>query len=164
MNTARWYLPQNAMRYHCFNEGSPVSLCQLWDRTEISGSPVFESDVQSTPLCSRCHVIAHLAPDAMPVQSSVPFARIFESVSAYYHLNEDDLRAKDHFPERVKARQVIAFLARRHTSISFPAIGRMLGNRHHTTVLHGVKKITAHMKVKEELRKDVQCLEERICA
>ena len=41
----------------------------------------------------------------------------------------------------VRVRHVIMWLAKRFTLHSLPDIGRALGNRDHTTVLHGVRKI-----------------------
>ena len=43
--------------------------------------------------------------------------------------------------EVVLPRQIIAYLARELTPCSLPEIGRKLGDRDHTTVLHAVRKI-----------------------
>ncbi|MGU9981516.1 helix-turn-helix domain-containing protein [Phreatobacter sp. HK31-P] len=41
-----------------------------------------------------------------------------------------------------RARQEVCFLLRKHTRWSYPGIGRFLGGRDHTTVLHGVRTYT----------------------
>ncbi len=41
------------------------------------------------------------------------------------------------------ARQFVMYWAARLTSLSYPAIGRLMGNRDHTTVLHGRKAYVA---------------------
>lgn len=43
----------------------------------------------------------------------------------------------------VKARHLICWLLRRHTSLSFPNIGRLLGGRDHTSVLHACRRVDA---------------------
>jgi hypothetical protein len=42
----------------------------------------------------------------------------------------------------VRPRQLIMYLARHLTTFSLPQIGRQLGGRDHTTVLHGISAIT----------------------
>lgn len=41
----------------------------------------------------------------------------------------------------VEPRQIIAYLCREHTTKSFPEIGKFLGHRDHTTILHAYRKI-----------------------
>ncbi|MFB3094920.1 MAG: helix-turn-helix domain-containing protein, partial [Candidatus Acidiferrales bacterium] len=48
-------------------------------------------------------------------------------------------------------RQVAMFLARQLTGASLPEIGRAFGGKHHTTVLHSIRKITALRKEDREL-------------
>lgn len=40
-----------------------------------------------------------------------------------------------------RPRQVIMYLAKKHLGLSLPTIGRSLGNRDHTTIMHGCRKI-----------------------
>lgn len=49
----------------------------------------------------------------------------------------------------VRARYYIAWRARKETSASFPQIGRYLGRRDHTTVLHGVRQFQAALDRRE---------------
>lgn len=49
----------------------------------------------------------------------------------------------------VRARFYIAWRARKETSASFPQIGRYLGRRDHTTVLHGVRQFQAALDRRE---------------
>jgi chromosomal replication initiator protein len=70
-------------------------------------------------------------------------------------IEEIQRRVADHFnirvadlvgPKRVRSfarpRQVAMYLAKTMTSRSLPDIGRRFGGRDHTTVLHGVRRIT----------------------
>lgn len=45
----------------------------------------------------------------------------------------------------VTARQVAMYVAAKHTDASLPEIGRYIGNRDHTTVLHGVRRMDARV-------------------
>lgn len=51
----------------------------------------------------------------------------------------------------VRWRHLLMYLAHKFTGYSLPQIGRLLGNRDHTTILHGVKKITAERIVDAQL-------------
>ena len=47
------------------------------------------------------------------------------------------------------------YLARTETDASFPQIGNQLGNRDHTTILHGYEKISGLIETDEKVRRDV---------
>ena len=46
--------------------------------------------------------------------------------------------------------------ARTETEASLPQIGVLLGNRDHTTILHGYEKIAGLIDIEPQLRRDVQ--------
>jgi chromosomal replication initiator protein len=52
-------------------------------------------------------------------------------------------------------RQVAMYLARTETDASFPQIGMHLGNRDHTTILHGYEKINSLLETDASLRRDI---------
>lgn len=61
-----------------------------------------------------------------------------------------------------RPRQITMFLARELTALSLPQIGRALGDRDHTTVLHGVRRIKALMPDKPKLAAHVDELRQAI--
>ncbi|MBO1022588.1 hypothetical protein IPV08_21735 [Methylobacterium sp. SD274] len=63
-------------------------------------------------------------------------------VSAVTKIDATDLLVEGRAPERVKARQIIMFLARVVMGRSLPQIGATL-NRDHTSVIYGVRKVGA---------------------
>lgn len=73
---------------------------------------------------------------------SAPTIRaIVEATAAHYGLTRIDLLSfrREHAVSR--PRQVAMYLAKRLTSRSLPEIGRQIGGRDHTTVMHGVARI-----------------------
>ena len=86
-------------------------------------------------------------------------AKIKGIVSQYYKVTENGLVSSSRDCPTVHARQVVMYLAKKLTLRSFPEIGRELGDRDHTTILHGFKKISLH---KEELAVDLERLERAI--
>jgi chromosomal replication initiator protein len=62
---------------------------------------------------------------------------IIALVAQFYSLKGSDIRGSSRKAPIAKARQVVMYLAREHSNLSCSAIGEALGNRHHTTILHG---------------------------
>jgi len=62
-------------------------------------------------------------------------------VGQFYNLDYQLIYDKTRRKEVVKARQIAMYLLREDFSVSFPHIGRELGGRDHTTVIHSCTKI-----------------------
>ena len=74
----------------------------------------------------------------------------------------ESLLARDRRPAVAEARQVAMYLARELTEHSLPEIGRGIGGRNHTTVLHAVNRIGAAVRTDADLRKAVDNLRRRL--
>jgi len=61
-----------------------------------------------------------------------------------------------------RARQISMYLCKVMTSASYPLIAKHLGNRDHTTILHGVRKIERQMVVDQVLEQEVSFIRRRI--
>lgn len=68
-------------------------------------------------------------------------AKILAAVCRRYGITELDIRSQRRTKGLVMPRHIAMYLCKELTDISYPAIGRRIGGRDHTTVLHGVKKI-----------------------
>jgi chromosomal replication initiator protein len=62
-------------------------------------------------------------------------------VADHYSLKVTDLRAKDNSRRVAEPRQVAMYICRELTETSLPQIGKAFGGKHHTTVLHSIRKI-----------------------
>ncbi len=67
--------------------------------------------------------------------------KIKEFIAVQQGISIDDLESPRRQEQIVFARQIIYYLAKTLTIQSFPAIGREFGNRDHSTVMTGYKKI-----------------------
>jgi len=63
------------------------------------------------------------------------------SVAAYFGLTPADLHSARKSRTVALARNIAMHLARKHTDLSFPDIGRLMGNKNHTTVLLACRRI-----------------------
>ncbi len=62
-------------------------------------------------------------------------------VAHHYSLKVAELKAQNNSRRVAEPRQIAMFLCREVTESSLPQIGRKFGGKHHTTVLHSIRKI-----------------------
>lgn len=72
------------------------------------------------------------------------------AAALHFRVSEADIKGPSKRKELARARQVVCFLARELTAASLPMIGRELGDRDHTTVLWGCRKIKKLMGANAE--------------
>ncbi len=70
--------------------------------------------------------------------------------------------ARTRRPPVAQARQVAMFLARELTDHSLPEIGRGIGGRNHTTVLHAVNSVSSQVRTDPSVRNSVDNLRRRL--
>jgi hypothetical protein len=76
----------------------------------------------------------------------------------HYDVNLLDFVSNRRHAKLVRARQVAMYIARTHTTRSYPEMGRIMGGRDHTTILFGVRKIESLLPDDEKLRGDVDAI------
>ncbi len=87
---------------------------------------------------------------------------IQKSVADYYQLKVADLRARNNSKSVALPRQVAMFLCKALTHASLPEIGRSFGGKHHSTVIHSVRKIDTLRKKDRDFNNVINGLIERM--
>lgn len=87
---------------------------------------------------------------------SISPAAILEKVSERYGFSVEEITGKSRRRPLVTARQVAMYVVRELTDMSYPAIGRVFGDRDHTTVMHAVSKVEALMAERKAIFHQVQ--------
>jgi chromosomal replication initiator protein len=59
----------------------------------------------------------------------------------YYQLKVTDLKSRNNSKSVAMPRQVAMYLCKALTDSSLPEIGRSFGGKHHSTVIHSIKKV-----------------------
>jgi chromosomal replication initiator protein len=77
---------------------------------------------------------------------AVTIERIQRFVSDYYQMKIGDLKSRNNSKSIAMPRQIAMYLCKTMTHASLPEIGRSFGGKHHSTVIHSLKKV-------EDLRK-----------
>lgn len=83
---------------------------------------------------------------------------IINVVAEHFGVKPEDIVSKKRNSEFVQPRQVVMYLCRELTNVSQVNIGKILGKKDHTTVIHGVKKIEAEMQNSEEFRNKIDII------
>ncbi|MCB9808882.1 chromosomal replication initiator protein DnaA [Candidatus Nomurabacteria bacterium] len=81
---------------------------------------------------------------------------IVHVVSRFYNIDHSLIYDKTRRKEVVRARQIVMYLLREDYSISFPHIGRELGGRDHTTVIHSCNKVADELKESPALGQEIE--------
>jgi chromosomal replication initiator protein len=81
--------------------------------------------------------------------------QVVKAVSEYYQIRLGDIRGSRRLKALVLARQVAMYLLRKELLLPLKEVGRLLGGRDHTTVLHGQDKVSRLLPKSEQLRVDV---------
>lgn len=77
---------------------------------------------------------------------AVTIEQIQKFVAEYYQMKLTELKSRNNSKSITMPRQVAMYLCKALTHSSLPEIGRSFGGKHHSTVIHSIKKV-------EELRK-----------
>ena len=87
---------------------------------------------------------------------------IIDVVSEHFGITPDDIISKRRNSEFVQPRQICMYLCRQLTDESLQSIGKSLGKKDHTTVIHGIDKITAELVHNEELKNRIEIIKKKI--
>ena len=71
---------------------------------------------------------------------------IKETIAKYFNIDKKDLESNKRSNDIAFPRQIAMYLCREVANMSFPKIGNEFGNRDHSTVMHGYKKIETEIK------------------
>jgi len=86
--------------------------------------------------------------DILPDQDRRPQGQeIIKLVAHRYGLKVGEIKSKSNSRQIVFPRQVAMYVCKRLTELSYPDIGKLFNNKHHSTVMHSVDKI-------EQLRRE----------
>ncbi len=87
---------------------------------------------------------------------------IINTVAEHFGVRPEDITSKKRNSEFVQPRQVVMYLCRELTENSLSAVGKILGKKDHTTVIHGIKKIEAELEHNEELKNKIDIITKKL--
>jgi chromosomal replication initiator protein len=96
------------------------------------------------------------------IKSPVTIDEIQRTVSEYFNIPEDLMRAKTRKQEVVNARQIAMFLAKELTNSSLKTIGLHFGGRDHSTVIHAYQSVEDQMRLDSKFQNNVYQIKRKL--
>lgn len=116
------------------------SLHRLQAYALLTGVPISLELAQQTLKDIAPKVKHELTPDA-----------ILKLVALQFNVRTTDIRSDKRVRKLSLPRQICMYLLRKHLLMSYPEIGKFMGGKDHTTVLHGVTKIAELQRTDPEI-------------
>ena len=117
---------------------------------------------------NKCDITLGLAEEALKdiispnAQREVTPNLIIQVVSDHFGITPFDISSQKRTKEIVYPRQIVMYLCRNMTETPLQSIGRILGGRDHTTIIHGSEKIAADMNKDDNLKNTIEILKKKI--
>jgi chromosomal replication initiator protein len=83
---------------------------------------------------------------------------ILKVVAAHYGIKVSDLKSKSNARPIAYPRQVAMFICKELTDLSYPEIGKIFNNKHHSTVMYSVEKIDQLIQDDQQVARTVEML------
>jgi chromosomal replication initiator protein len=98
--------------------------------------------------------------DILPEEGKKPAAaEIIKFVARHYDLKVSEIKSKSNSRQIVIPRQVAMYLCKRLTNLSYPEIGKLFNDKHHSTVMYSVEKVQQMRDSDPDLDRALQNLE-----
>ena len=113
---------------------------------------------------NKCDITLQLAEEALKdiispgSQREVTAELILQIVADHFGLTPLDITSQRRSKEIVYPRQITMYLCRSMMDIPLQSIGKVLGGRDHTTIIHGCEKIAADLKKDDSLKNTIEIL------
>lgn len=86
-------------------------------------------------------------------------AEIVKFVARHYDLKVSEIKSKSNSRQIVIPRQVAMYLCKRLTDLSYPEIGKLFNDKHHSTVMYSVEKVQQMRDSDADLDRTLQSFE-----
>ncbi|MBO5371410.1 MAG: chromosomal replication initiator protein DnaA [Lachnospiraceae bacterium] len=87
---------------------------------------------------------------------------IIEVVSEHFQISLDQMISKNRSNNIVRPRQIAMYLCKNMTNTPLESIGALLGGRDHSTIIHGINKITDEYESNETVRSMIETIKKKI--
>ena len=87
---------------------------------------------------------------------------VIEIVSEHFNISTNQMISKNRSNEIARPRQIAMYLCKNMTDTPLETIGALLGGRDHSTIIHGIKKITNEYETNETSHNLIETIKKKI--
>lgn len=87
---------------------------------------------------------------------------ILEVVSEHFGITIDQIMSKSRSNDIAKPRQITMYLCKQMTDLPLESIGQLLGGRDHSTIIHGIKKVTDEISSDKNFKQTIETIKKKI--
>jgi chromosomal replication initiator protein len=99
-----------------------------------------------------------------PGKRIVKVSDVVKAICKHYDIKKDELLGKKRNKEIVFPRQVLIFLLREELDLPYKSIGRELGGKDHTTIIHDYNKIKNLLMESNDLESEIKTIKDKLYA
>lgn len=107
-------------------------------------------------------VISNIFKELTIDQDELTPSRIISKVASYYKINKSDIVGKSRNKEIIIARHMAIWFVRKILGLPYKEIGKLFGNRDHSTVISAIKVIDKKMMMNNVVKLAAEKIEEKI--
>ena len=87
---------------------------------------------------------------------------IIDVVCEQFNVSREDILGTKRNREIVYPRQIVMYLCRNLTDIPLQSIGKEIGGKDHSTVIHGIEKITKEIETNSDLNNNIDIIKKKL--
>ncbi|MCI8327490.1 MAG: chromosomal replication initiator protein DnaA [Lachnospiraceae bacterium] len=87
---------------------------------------------------------------------------IIDVVCEHFNITLEQIKSKSRSNDIAKPRQIAMYLCKNMTDVSLDNIGSLLGGRDHSTIIHGINKITNDIDSNETIKNSIDTIKKKI--
>lgn len=87
---------------------------------------------------------------------------IINVVSEHFGVKPEDIISKKRTADLALTRQIVMYLCREYTDLSYQNIAKILNKKDHTTIIHGVNTIADGIKTDEDLNNKIDIIKKKL--
>ena len=144
-------IPANVLKYIAENIDDSVRDLEGIINSLMVNSVVYNCDINMA-------LVRKLMPQFVEKHSKkeLTIEEVKQKVCDHFHVKVSQLDSTTRLQRIAYARQLAMYLANQLTDNSHMQIGRQIGNRNHSTVVHAIKQVNQMMNVEDRVREDVE--------
>lgn len=131
----------------------PVRQCRVSRKCFVCLVPIPRQS--RTGLCGVHYKAARRPSIGEPIRPRFRVADIITHAASVFGVSEHAITSADRSRHFIMPRFAVCYLARQMTAVSLPALGKILGKRDHSTILHAAHKCEERMAASPEYARQV---------